>query len=127
MEHAEKQRLIEAYLDAYNRFDVDGMLAVLAPNVRFENVSGGEVNAATRGVEEFRQLAGQAAAMFAERRQAVVAWTFGSGSVRVAIAWRGVFAVDVPDGPRVGSVLELRGESEFEFTDGMISRIVDRS
>ncbi|CAM5209059.1 hypothetical protein LSPH26S_03821 [Lysinibacillus sphaericus] len=55
------------------------------------------------------------------------AWTFGSGSVRVAIAWRGVLAVDVPDGPRAGSVLELRGESEFEFTDGIISRIVDRS
>lgn len=127
MDDPEKQRQIEAYLDAYNRFDVDGMLAMLAPGVRFENVSGGKVDAATRGVDEFRRLAEQAASMFSERRQVATAWKFGTETVQVAIAWRGVLAVDLPDGPRAGSALDLQGESEFEFVDGRIGRIVDRS
>ncbi|WP_426689491.1 nuclear transport factor 2 family protein [Rhodanobacter ginsengiterrae] len=127
MQHDEKQRVIERYLDAYNCFDVDGMLALLSPAVRFENVSGGQVSAATTGIDAFRELAGKGAAMFAERRQTAIAWTFNPASVLVTIAWRGVLAVEVPDGPPAGTELKLQGESEFEFAGGLISRIVDRS
>lgn len=127
MVNSEKRELIQRYVAAYNRFDVDGMLATLAPDVLFENVSAGQVTAATRGLDEFRQLAEQGAALFSQRGQNITAWTFRPASVLVAIAWRGVFAVDVPDGPRAGSELALSGESEFEFSGTRISRIVDRS
>ncbi len=40
-----KRALIDRYLDAYNDFDVDGMMATVHPAVEFEDVSGGEVNA----------------------------------------------------------------------------------
>ena len=127
MVNAEKREVIERYIDAYNRFDVAGMLATLSSDVLFENISAGQVSAATQGLREFRQLAEQAAALFTERRQTITAWTFRPASVLVTIAWRGVFAVDVPDGPRAGAELALQGESEFEFAGGRISRIVDRS
>lgn len=126
MVNSEKRELIQRYIDAYNRFDVDGMLAGLAPDVAFENVSAGEVSVATQGRAGFRQLAEQAATLFSERKQTITAWTFRPASVLVAISWRGVFAVDVPDGPRAGTALALHGESEFEFSGGRISRIVDR-
>lgn len=127
MNQADRRSLIERYVAAYNAFDVDGMLALLTPDVVFENVSAGQVNASTHGADEFRQLAEQGARLFAEREQTITAWTFGVTAVVVAIAWRGVFATDVPDGPRAGTRLELQGESEFDFADGLISRIVDRS
>ncbi|WEN14395.1 nuclear transport factor 2 family protein [Rhodanobacter sp. AS-Z3] len=127
MVNAEKREVIERYVDAYNRFDVDGMLAMLAPDLLFENVSAGQVNAAAHGLVEFRQLAEQGASLFTERKQVIKAWSFRPASVLVTIAWRGVFAVDIPDGPRAGSALELPGESEFEFDGARISRIVDRS
>ncbi|WP_447901411.1 hypothetical protein [Stenotrophomonas sepilia] len=41
MDELHHRQLIEHYLQAYNRFDIDAMLAVLAHNVRFENHSGG--------------------------------------------------------------------------------------
>jgi ketosteroid isomerase-like protein len=41
MDEAEQRDLIARYVAAYNRFDVDGMLALLTDDVRFENVSGG--------------------------------------------------------------------------------------
>lgn len=127
MVNSEMRELIQRYVDAYNRFDVEGMLATLAPDVSFENISAGQVSAASQGRDEFRRLAEQAAALFAKRRQVITAWTFRPASVVVAIAWRGMFAVDVPDGPRAGTELVLEGESEFEFVGERISRIVDRS
>jgi hypothetical protein len=37
----EMKALPERYLEAYNAFDVEGMLALVDPNVEFKNVSGG--------------------------------------------------------------------------------------
>jgi len=127
MTRAEKRAVIEQYVDAYNRFDVAGMLALLTPDVLFENVTDDRVTAASSGAAGFRELAEQGAAMFSERRQVITAWTFRPASVLVGIAWRGVLAADLPDGPAAGTVIELAGESEFEFSGGRISRIVDRS
>jgi len=127
MADIEKRILIEQFIDAYNRFDVDGMLARLTPDVSFENVADGQVTAATCGIDEFRQLAEQSKALFSERKQTITALKFHPASVVASIAWRGVFAIDVPNGPAAGTVIELEGESEFEFADGRLSRIVDRS
>ena len=127
MADIEKRILIEQFIDAYNRFDVDGMLARLTPDVLFENVADGQVTAAASGIDEFRQLAEQSKALFSERKQTITALKFRPASVVASIAWRGVFAIDVPNGPTAGTVIELEGESEFEFAGGRLSRIVDRS
>ena len=47
MDESHCRHLIEHYLQAYNRFDIDAMLAVLAHNVRFENHSGGQLTLVT--------------------------------------------------------------------------------
>ena len=127
MDNDEKQRLIEHYLQAYNGFDVDGMLAVLAPDVVFENHSGGQLTVATRGAAEFRQLAEQASALFSEREQRLTALALEAEPAVAEIAYRGRLAADIPGGPAAGSLIELQGRSEFSFADGRISAIVDRS
>ena len=40
------QALVERYVAAYNAFDIDGMLALLARAVRFENHAGGQLTVA---------------------------------------------------------------------------------
>ncbi len=127
MNEAARRKVIEQYVEAYNRFDVDGMLALLTPDVRFENVSGEKVTASSSGLGGFRQLAEQGAALFSERAQTITALQFGPASVVASIAWRGVFAVDVPDGPTAGTTIELAGESEFAFVGDRISCIIDRA
>jgi hypothetical protein len=127
MAQAEMQIAIERYIDAYNRFDVDGMLALLTPDVLFENVSDGQVTASASGIVAFRRLAEQGAALFSARRQTITTLKFLPASVVAGIAWSGVFAVDVPDGPAAGTAVELEGESEFGFAGERICRIVDRS
>jgi ketosteroid isomerase-like protein len=118
---------INAYLAAYNAFDVDSMLAVLSPEVRFENYSGDQLTAAASGTDEFRRLAEQSRLLFSEREQRITAIEHREGSIVAGIAYRGRLAVDIPDGPRAGTVLDLRGESEFRFNGALITKIVDRS
>ncbi|HEX5512981.1 MAG TPA: hypothetical protein VFY81_01155 [Gammaproteobacteria bacterium] len=49
-----------------------------------------------------------------------------STSLVATISYRGVLAVDLPNGLTTGAVITLIGESEFEFSNGKISRIIDR-
>lgn len=127
MQENGQEQLIQKYIDAYNAFDVDGMLKLLSPDVHFENWSGVQLTAEAFGIDEFRQLAEQAKTIFSEREQRITAIKQGADSVIVSIAYRGRLAVDIPDRARAGTVLDLNGESEFAFEDRMISKIVDRS
>lgn len=127
MNDTERRALIERYLLAYNTFDVDGMLATLTDDVRFENWSGGVLNASSSGNAAFRDLAEQGKAMFSEREQRITALVPRGESTLASIAWRGRLAVDVPGGPPAGTPIELTGESAFAFRGGRIAVIVDRS
>jgi hypothetical protein len=124
---AEIRSLIDHYIDAYNRKDVDDMLVGVHPQVEFRNVSGGVVNASASGVEELRTLAQQSLSLFSERRQTIESFET-HGPVAVAtIAFRAIVAADLPNGLKKGQVLNLSGRSEFEFMDGAIFKITDIS
>ena len=119
--------MIERFVAAYNAFDVDGMVALLAPQIRFENYSGDNLTAASSGIDEFRKLAEQSKSMFSEREQRIVGMREDGDTAIVSIEYRGRLAVDIPDGPRAGTAIELRGTSEYSFAGGRIAKIVDRS
>jgi steroid delta-isomerase-like uncharacterized protein len=122
-----QKRLIERFIAAYNDFDIDGMVALLSPDVRFENYSGDDLTAATNGIDEFRRLAEQSKFLFSEREQRISSVRFNEDTAIVTIEYRGRFARDVPDGPRAGQIIELRGTSEYSFRDDRITKITDRS
>jgi len=126
MDNARRKTVIERYLAAYNAFDIDGMLAVLAPDVRFENMADGSVNAEASGIDAFRALAEQGRQLFSAREQRLTSLDFDGDTAYAGIAWRGTFAVDVPDGPRTGTTIELQGCSEFSFDGERIVKLVDR-
>jgi ketosteroid isomerase-like protein len=119
MKEAEQRYLIERYVAAYNRFDVAGMLELMTDDVRFENVSGGEVTASASGKADLRTLAERSAALFSERAQRLTRIEFRGDAALASIAYRGVLVS--------GAVVELTGESEFGFRGDRICRIVDRS
>lgn len=124
---APNRALIERYLAAYNAFDVPGMLVLLHPEVTFENVSGGQVTASARGLEEFRALAEHAATLFTSRRQTIRRYTATAEGAEVGIDYEGVLAADLGPELRAGTTLRLEGRSTFEIRDGRIARIVDES
>ncbi|MEO1390330.1 MAG: nuclear transport factor 2 family protein, partial [Cyanobacteria bacterium J06634_6] len=97
------------------------------PKVTFKNVSGSEVNAEAEGIEQFRELAEQAKALFLSRHQQASNFKFVDNTVSVDIAYEGVLAADLPNGMKAGETLQLTGRSEFEFESHTISRITDFS
>ena len=127
MNDSDMQALVSRYVAAYNAFDVDGMVALLSPDVRFENYSGGALTVEATGIAEFRRLAEQSRGMFSEREQRITHVQFDANSAVADIDYRGRLAVDIPDGPVAGTVIALQGQSEFHFVGGRIGKLVDRS
>ena len=127
MGNSDNKELVDRYLVAYNSFDIDGILALLSPDVRFENYSSEQLTDATNGIEEFRELAEKSKSLFSEREQRITKLALGQNSAIADIAYRGQLAADIPGGPPAGTVLNLQGQSEFYFKGGQISKIVDRS
>ncbi|WP_412479061.1 nuclear transport factor 2 family protein [Azonexus sp. IMCC34839] len=123
----ETRKLIERYLDAYNRFDITGMLATMSPDVRFENVANGSVTASTEGQAELRTLAEQSAGLFASRCQRLLAFSLDGDTASAEIAFSAILAQNLPNGPKRGEKLELRGRTEFCLRDGKICSIRDIS
>ncbi|MEX1829804.1 nuclear transport factor 2 family protein [Luteibacter sp. CQ10] len=122
-----EESLIRAYVEAYNRFDIEGMLATLADGVHFEHHAGGALAVATDGKAEFEKLARVGAAMFASRRQTLVSLEEQEGRVAATLDFHGEIAEDIPEGPRAGTVIEMRGTSAFGFDDGRIALVIDRA
>lgn len=127
MSDSNMKDLIDRYLVAYNSFNVDGMLSLLSQDVRFENYSGDQLTAATSGINEFKQLAEKSKLLFSEREQRITSLKFGHDTAVAIIAYRGKLAADIPNGPSAGTTLDLQGISEFSFSNGQITKIVDRS
>lgn len=127
MTDPDRQHLIERYIAAYNAFDIDGMAAVLSPDVRFDNYAQDVKSHETVGIDAFRTLAQSSAGMFAKREQQVLSLEFDPQKVIAAIAFRGTLAVDIPGGPAAGTEVNMQGTSAFTFGDGKIATIVDRS
>lgn len=124
---ASREQIITDFVRAYNRFDIDGMLANLHPEIEFVNISNGETNLALKGIEKFREQAEIAKAVFTERHQEVMSMRSQWDTTEVEIDYRGILAIDLPMGLKKGDTLALKGKSIFKFSDGKITQLTDIS
>jgi hypothetical protein len=111
------QEIIDNYIKAYNNFDIDTMLFDMHDNVRFENISNGEVDLTTHGIAELKNQAEQARHYFIEREQKITNIRFNDDKVEIDIDYKGILAVDLPNGLKAGDKIELNGKSIFKYKD----------
>ncbi len=123
---AELKAIVERYVDAYNRFDVEGMMADMDNDVHFENVSNGEVTHAVTGLAELRALALQAVGFFSERNEQIRDIRAEESKVEIRVSYRATLAKDLW-GMKAGHTLELKGTSVFTFKDNKIIGLKDIS
>ena len=119
--------LVDRYLDAYNRMDVDAMLATMQDEVVFENYSASVLSVRTIGIAELRHLAESSRHLFSMRRQTITAWREADDRGYASIHFEGTFAIDLPTGVRAGQSIALDGRSEFRQHDGKLVYIADHS
>lgn len=119
--------LIEAYVDAYNRKDVEVMLSCLADNAFFQNIVGGEVTAEASDKRSLAQLAKLGAGAFEARHQEVTNAITVAGTTLIEVSYSAVVAIDLPNGWKAGQTLAFSSASAFRVEGGKIISIVDES
>ena len=127
MDEKEKQDLVDRFIDAYNRFDIELLMTFVHPHIEFQNVENGEVSASARGMKEFRTLAEQSVKLFSSREQSITRFRATKWGASVEVDYMAVLAEDLPNGMKSGETLRLTGRSDFTFMDGKISKLVDHS
>jgi len=127
MQLNEMRRLINDYIKAYNAFDIDAMLLNMHDEISFRNISDVHINLSTEGISEFRNAAQQACHLFKSRCQTVTGYQFSGDTATAQIDFVGELSADIPDGPKTGETIELKGKSEFIFKDGSIIGLTDIS
>lgn len=119
--------LISNYIMAYNHFDIDKMVADFDNQVEFENISNGVVTMTLKGLKAFKEQAEHAKNFFSSRKQTITSLIHSSNQTEVEVDFRGVLAMDFPDGLKKGDELKLKGKSVFTFKEGKIVKLVDIS
>jgi len=118
--------IIQSYVDAYNRKDVAALLACVADDIVFENVSNSGQSMKLEGRAAFAELAEQAATMFTNRHQAISNAVVEGDRVALEVDWTGTPAVDLGS-MKAGEPIAMRGASFMTITEGLLTRIVDLS
>ena len=127
MTETERKTLLENYIRAYNRFDIEAMTANLSDNIVFKNISNGETTLELEGLNAFRKQAEQAGNWFSEREQTIEKIVFTGDGCEIDIDYQAKLAADLPDGLRAGEKINLKGKSKLRFADGKIIEILDIS
>ncbi|WP_299767706.1 nuclear transport factor 2 family protein [uncultured Dokdonia sp.] len=129
MSNVDKQKLevIKSYMTAYNGFDVEGMLKNLSPNVIFKNSTNETVDLVTNGIDEFKIQAEKATSYFSNREQKIINAIQENESITIDIDYTGTLAIDLPNGLKEGTILEMQGKSIFRFEGIQIIEINDFS
>ena len=120
-----RERIIQNYIDAYNCFDVDKMVADFDTNIVFENINNGETTLSLMELAAFRQQAEQAKTYFTARTQTIKTLVHDDNTTEVEIAYKAILAIELPKGLKKGQELNLSGKSTFVFADDKIIKLVD--
>ncbi|WP_028525312.1 nuclear transport factor 2 family protein [Runella limosa] len=123
----EREQMIQAYVEAYNRFDVEGMLVHLDENIQFENISNGEVTLSLIGKEAIRQQAEQSKGYFSERCQTITSFKHENNLCEIEVDYEAVLDIDLPMGLKKGDRIQLEGRSVFQFENDKIIALTDIS
>lgn len=122
-----KEHIIRSYINAYNQFDIPGMVANLHDNIVFKNIQHGETNLLLQGKKEFRQQAELTKTYFKERQQNITSVKHSEDHTEIEIDYYAVLATDMPNGLKKGNELRLTGKSIFKFSDDRIIELTDIS
>ena len=107
----DKEIIVKNYVNAYNNFDVNGMIADMDQSIVFENVANGKVNMTLNGLDEFKAQAEEGKNLFSSRQQAIKGFIHTNEQTEIEIAYHAVLAIDLPNGMKKGDELNLSGRS----------------
>ncbi|RYJ39357.1 SnoaL_2 domain containing protein [Flavobacterium anhuiense] len=122
-----KEKIIQNYIEGYNQFDIDKMIADFDESVIFENIQNGEINLTLNGIKEFSAQAEKGKEYFSARKQTITSFIQDEITAIIDIDYYAILAVDFPNGLKAGQGLNMKGKSIFQFLDDKIIKLTDMS
>lgn len=122
-----KEKIIHNYIEGYNQFDIDKMIADFDESIVFENIQNGETNLTLNGIKEFKAQAEKAKEYFSARKQIITSFKQDEVTAIIDIDYYAVLAIDFPNGLKAGQELSMKGKSIFQFLEDKIVRLTDIS
>ena len=92
-----KEHIIRSYINAYNQFDIPGMVANLHDNIVLK-IFRMEKPICFTGKKEFRQQAELTKTYFKERQQNITSVKHSEDHTEIEIDYYAVLATDMPNG-----------------------------
>ena len=123
----QKKTIINQYIKAYNEFNIEGMLKNVHPDVEFKNIANNEINVHIKGLETLKKQAEDSTKLLKKREMIITEQVIKGDVVENKIDFKAVLAVDVPNGPKAGELVKLKGKSIFKFKNNKIISIEDIS
>lgn len=113
----QREEIVRNYIQAYNNFDVEGMVQHFSEDVVFENIQNGVTTDSLEGIEAFKEQAESAKSFFEDREQVISELHESSNLIEVRIQYTASLAMDISDTMKQGDKIELAGKSYFYFND----------
>jgi hypothetical protein len=127
MNETQREKTIQDYIDAYNHFDIDKMIANLNEAIQFKNIANGVTNMTLTGLVSFKEQAENAKHLFSERTQTIRSFKHRDDETEIDVAFHAILATDIPNGLKKGDELSLQGRSIFRFAANSIIELTDIS
>lgn len=122
-----REKIIKNYIEGYNQFEIDKMVADFDDNIVFENIQNDETNMSLKGSIAFKQQAEQATIYFTTRKQTIKSFKHFDNSTEIEIDYHAILAMDFPNGLKKGQELNIFGKSIFVFEEDRIIKLTDVS
>jgi len=122
-----REQIIQNYIDAYNRFDIERMMRDFDESIIFENISNDTVNMRLEGLSEFKAQAEIAKNLFSGREQVIRSFNHREDETEIEIDYHAIMNADLPNGLKKGDEINLRGRSVFRFSGDKIVGLTDIS
>lgn len=122
-----REIIVKNYIEAYNNFEIDKMVADFDEKIIFENIQNGEVSMSLSGISALKQQAEQAKNFFISRQQIIKSFAHNDDETEIVIEYSAVLAMDFPNGLKKGAILNLTGKSIFKFLNNKVIKLTDIS
>jgi hypothetical protein len=118
---------VKEFIAAYNSMNLEEMFKYFHPEIEFKNISNGEINTNTKGIDEFKELAKKSLEIFRTREQRIISYIESGDTIKVEIMYHAILAIDLQNGLKPGDKLEMKGRSTYTFKDDLITMLIDES
>ena len=119
------KEIVQKYINAYNKFDIDGMISLMHIDCTFEMIHDNKITLKTYGKSDFRQLCILSKNNYKYRKQIIESFKEENNKVEVNLYFKATLAIDIPDLGKKDEKISFETKTIFELKNNAIYKITN--